>query len=69
VQALEVKVRGQDAVGADESANLEEQREESGEVDKTEGAKEEPSGDEVVGQAVFAGEEVVDELARGLHKD
>ena len=67
VKALEVEVCGQDAVGADEAEDLEQEREEGGEVDEAQGAEEKPAGDEVVGQAVCSGEEVVDELARGLH--
>ena len=62
VQALQIKVCGQDSLGADESADLEEQREEDGKVDEAETAQEEPAGNQVAGSPLLAAEEIRQEI-------
>jgi len=57
---VEVVGGGEDAVRADETVDLKDEREEGGEVDEAEGAEEEPAGEEVVGKAVFGGEEAAE---------
>ena len=57
---VEVAAGGEEAVGPDEAVDLEEEREECGEVDEAEAAKKEPAGEVVVGKAVRGGEEAAE---------
>ncbi len=69
---LEVFARRQNALRTDEAANLEEEREERGEIDEAEGTQKEPAGDQAIGRTLLCirtgAEEVSDEVGwRGGH--
>ncbi len=59
---LQVVGCGEDACGTDKAADLEDEREEGGEVDKAEETEEEPAGEELVGSPVRGIEEAAEEV-------
>ena len=66
-EGVEVVGGGEDALGTDEAADLQDESEKSGEEDQAEGAEEEPAGYEVGWEALGAGEEIQEGALDGVH--